>query len=538
MTKRTPRIIDRSEDLVATTGRASAIASAPAPFRKSSMNDLAVRSRTPLKARCHRPVRPILEALEARMLLYAANGDDFKFGSRITWSIIPDGTNLAGIASNLVSTMNQKLGAGNWLQPLEDAFAQWENLANVNFSQVSDNGAPLGSGNYQQGSPNFGDIRIGGLALPSNVLAVTYLPPKANGGSEAGDVFFNTSQPWHNGSDYDLETVAIHELGHDVGLGESTVVNAVMYPYYGGVQQSLASDDIAGVQSIWGPRQEDPFVQNFNNLSFAHAANVTGFMVSSSDQVFLPGLDVASQSDTYWFKVTTPANSSKVFTALVQSSGLSELSPRVAIFNSSDNGLVQTSAPANAYGTTITASITNATPNTIYYVRVTGSNSGDTGTGAYAMTLNMGPIGIATAPPPNTTVVAQPDQGGGAQQMTVGGVGTWIKEMGLGGLVPNLSSLGIQDDPLLSLSMTSLVTALSSYGILSNASFDSALAGLLQELPTGYVDGSLFESSSLSSYNGGSGPISVAQLNAILLPFFADVSVMIKLGSLLGGLRI
>jgi Matrixin len=435
------------------------------------------------KASRNRAVRPLLEGLEDRLLLYAANGDNFVFGSRITWSIMPDGTNLGGIASNLVSTMNQKLGAGNWLQPLEDAFAQWENLANVNFSQVSDNGAPLGSGNYQQGSPNFGDVRIGGLALPSNVLAVTYLPPVANGGSESGDIFFNTSQPWHIGSDYDLETVAIHEIGHDVGLGESTAVTAVMYPYYGGVQQSLASDDIAGVQSIWGPRPEDPFVQAFHNLSFANATNITGFMVSASDQVFLPGLSVASQSDTYWFKITTPANSSNNFTALVQSSGLSELSPRVAIFNAADVGLVQTIAPANAYGTTITASITNATPNTTYYVRVTGSNIGASGTGAYAMTLNMGPYGIAIDPPPNTTVMAQPDQGGGAQEMAVGGVGTSIKKMDLASQIPSLPNFDVQSDPILPLPLTTIATMASSSGLLSNANFDSALDGLLQDLP-------------------------------------------------------
>jgi len=62
-------------------------------------------------------------------------------------------TNLGGIPSNLVATMNADVGAGNWLQPLEDAFAQWENVANVNFSQVSDNGSALGAASFSREAP-------------------------------------------------------------------------------------------------------------------------------------------------------------------------------------------------------------------------------------------------------------------------------------------------------------------------------------------------------------------------------------------------
>ena len=64
------------------------------------------------------------------------------------------------------------------------------------------------------------------------------------------------------------------------------------------------------------------------------------------------------------------------------------------------------------YGTTITASITNATPNTTYYIRVSGSNTGANGSGAYDLTLNMGSQAIATLSPLNTTVSVQSDQGG------------------------------------------------------------------------------------------------------------------------------
>ena len=376
------------------------------------------------KARRQRIVRPSVEGLESRKLLYATTGDMFTYGSRITWSIVPDGTSIGGVPSNLISSLNSELGAGNWLQSFQDAFAQWENVANVNLVQVPDSGQAINSGNIQQGSASFGDIRIGGYVQGSNVLAFTLLPPPSNGGSDSGDMFFNTSLAWHINSDYDLETVAIHEIGHALGLGHSADINAAMYPYYDGVQQSPNTDDVNGIQSVWGPRQEDAFVQNTGNLTSARAANVTSFMNTSSDQVYLPGLDVASASECYWFKVTTPANTSSTLTAQVQSSGLSELSPRVMIYNAALKGLSQVSASATAYGATVAVSVGGVTPNTTYYIKVLGSNSGVTGTGAYAMTLNMGSGSIATAPPPNTLVYTQADQGAGASPDRIGGANT------------------------------------------------------------------------------------------------------------------
>ena len=198
--------------------------------------------------------------------------------------------------------------------------------------------APTGSGNYQQGSPSFGDIRIGGYAQASNILAYTLLPPPSNGGSDSGDIFLNSSIAWNIDSNYDLESVALHEIGHALGLAHSTDVNAVMYPYYNGVQQSPDTDDVNGVQSIWGPRQEDGLAVGNSNFTSAKAADITRFTNGANDQIVLPNQDVASSAESYWFKVTTPANASHNFTVQIQSSSLSELSPKVQLYNSSLKG--------------------------------------------------------------------------------------------------------------------------------------------------------------------------------------------------------
>ena len=496
------------------------------------MMDLAIPFRDAAKFSRRRSIRPVLEGLEDRMLLYAVTGDHFTYGSRITWSIMPDGTNLGGIPSNFVSTMNQKLGAGNWMNAINDAFAEWEDVANVNFAQVPDNGAPFGSGNYQQGSPEFGDIRIGGLGLSSGTLALTLLPPPANGGSDAGDVLFNTNQTWHINSDYDLESVAIHEIGHTLGLGHSTDINAVMYPYYGGVEQSPNTDDINGVQSIWRPRQEDPFVVNTGNLTSARAADVTSFMNTSSNQVYLPGLNVVNSSEGYWFKVTTPANTSGTLTAQVQSTNLSELSPRVQIYNASLQGLVQLSAPMNAYGTTIAVS-TSVTPNTTYYIKVLASNASATGSGAYAMTLNMGKGSIALSPPPNTVVAAQPDQGAGTlpskragvETLVAGTVGGLIKEWARSVEGMNPTPFVGEFDNSLTKSINDIAGRLTASGDLTNGAFDAALTAVLQEMPTGFLDESssdLFVPGQGHGKKSAASPLLTQFLLAIKSSLFSD----------------
>ena len=117
-------------------------------------------------------------------------------------------------------------------------------MANVNFTLVSDNGSPLGVSGNQQNDCRFGDIRIGGYAMSSSILAFAYLAPPANGGTNAGDMFFNTTQSWQiNGTTYDLMTVAIHEFGHAIGMGHSTDSTAAMYPAYITTKQAVNTDD-------------------------------------------------------------------------------------------------------------------------------------------------------------------------------------------------------------------------------------------------------------------------------------------------------
>ena len=213
------------------------------------------------------------------MLLYSALGDQWTYSSRITYSFMPDGTNVGGVPSALFQTLNANYPTATWEQQIEAAASLWENVTNANLALVSDGGQAVGSSGNQQDDPRFGDIRIGAVPLSSSVLAVTFVPPPANGGTDAGDILLNSNVNWQINSNYDLMTVVAHEFGHALGLGESTVSTAVMYGTYNGIKQALASDDIAGIQSIYGTRQFDQFnTGGQRNNSYATATNINSFV--------------------------------------------------------------------------------------------------------------------------------------------------------------------------------------------------------------------------------------------------------------------
>lgn len=75
-----------------------------------------------------------------------------------------------------------------------------------------------------------------------------------------GDIHFDNDEQWidklDQNSDYGIDffTVALHELGHSLGLAHSPVATAVMFPYYkeyGGGQPQLDYDDILGMYNLY-----------------------------------------------------------------------------------------------------------------------------------------------------------------------------------------------------------------------------------------------------------------------------------------------
>ena len=384
-------------------------------------------SRSPFSQPRRRAVRPLVEGLEARLLLYAATGDQWTHDSRITYSFMPDGTSVGGVSSVLFQTLNAKYATATWEHQIEDAASLWEAAANVNLALVSDGGEPVGTNGDQQEDPRFGDIRIGMVPLPAGVLAETFLPPPANGGTDAGDILFNSTVNWQINSSYDLMTVAAHEFGHALGLGESAVSTAVMYGTYNGIKQVLTGDDIAGIDSIYGSPQFDQFNNSgHHNSSLFTSLNINSYMTSNA-QIAIPNLDITTGGQAEWFFVNVPSTTTGTMKVTAQSSNLSSLAPLLQVYNSLGLLLGQTSAP-NTFGATISLS-TNVASGQGYYVKVT--DAGGAGpVGSYGLLLNFGSQTQSPIPPPNTVVTQQPDLGGGSEDDNAPPAGSVLSNIG------------------------------------------------------------------------------------------------------------
>ncbi len=134
---------------------------------------------------------------------------------------------------------------------IQGAFASWAGATNLVFSEVT-SGEDITLG-WFVGAHGDGTAFDDGGGYDSdgkwsNVLAHGFFP------AYGGDVHFDDYENWSfsSSSGIHLESIAVHELGHALGLAHSSLSTAVMYSTYsGGARTSLTSDDRAGIWSLY-----------------------------------------------------------------------------------------------------------------------------------------------------------------------------------------------------------------------------------------------------------------------------------------------
>ncbi len=376
---------------------------------------------SPFKNRAHLSLEP----LESRIVPYNTTGNAWPSPQLVTISFVPDGTNLGGQSSNLFATLNAKWSQSTWENIILKAAQEWAQQTNVNFSLVSDNGTGGGGGSYQQGDPGMGDVRIGGYNL-GTPYGQAFYPAPVNNFSISGDIDLNTAVGWHiNGSAVDLQTVAVHEFGHALGLAHSSQSSAVMYGTYNGTKRTLTSDDTAGIRNIYSsnnPRSADQYDAGANpNNTIGAAADITSLINTTTMTAVASGLDITNAGETDYFIFTTPSGVNSTITVKAQSSGLSLLAPTLTVYNSSQQQIGSVSG-AGQYGTTLSLSISGVSAGQQYYVEVAGADTSPFGTGAYAITLNLGTGSGPTVPLPNTQLLngSPLHSGGGTPESPAG----------------------------------------------------------------------------------------------------------------------
>jgi len=143
---------------------------------------------------------------------------------------------------------------------IREAFGRWSAVCSLKFAELNGNGTPDLSIAFQRGSHGDGSPFDDAGGPDGNTLAHAFFPPPA-GGTWAGSLHFDEFEAWKDqpgGSGIRLYNVALHEIGHLLGLSHSQDQNAIMYAYYGEDRNDLRADDIAGIQSLYGGPVEQP----------------------------------------------------------------------------------------------------------------------------------------------------------------------------------------------------------------------------------------------------------------------------------------
>lgn len=317
----------------------------------------------------------------------------------ITVSFAPDFVEIGRYRNELFMHLNSQMGAPDWQIEILRAFQHWSRVAGVQFAVASDSPRAFGTPGLSQSDPRFGDIRLG--AFPqTNVLGnvISFHPAH---GSWSGDIFLDTSRQFYihdwssspNFNDqYDLFTVALHEIGNSLGLVDTDRhVESVMYSNYIGPRNGLSTLDISQIQSLYGSPLADDLEPQNGNETFSTATSVD-FPADFSQTLFVSQAGrIASpvDADVYRMEATSLAENCWI---KLRARGRSLLCAQVTAYDEQLNEITTFSAE-NPLENNIVKEITGLSPGEIIYIVVQASGVPDFDFGDYQLELDFNPHG-------------------------------------------------------------------------------------------------------------------------------------------------
>jgi hypothetical protein len=184
--------------------------------------------------------------------------------------------NSAGVLGLTAAAVNTTLAA---------AFAQWQTVAPFfRFTQVM--------------GPADITIQFGGSALdsrfgnPSGVAGVGYYP-------EDGRLFFDSAETWTQPF---LLSIALHEIGHVLGLAHSTVRSSTMYPY--APTMGIDAESIEAINGLYGWKSQTPLADRGSTDGPSMATAGVASLAGNAQQLYMAWRGVHGDDGVYWSRLS------------------------------------------------------------------------------------------------------------------------------------------------------------------------------------------------------------------------------------------
>ncbi|WOH13587.1 hypothetical protein DCAR_0833097 [Daucus carota subsp. sativus] len=130
------------------------------------------------------------------------------------------------------------------------AFDRWSTVTTLTFLQTDSYSIADIKIGFYSGDHGDGEAFDGVLGT----LAHAFSPPSGRLHLDSAENWVINGENLKETSAVDLESVVVHEIGHLLGLGHSSVEDAVMFPSIpsGARKVQLDGDDVEGIQSLYG----------------------------------------------------------------------------------------------------------------------------------------------------------------------------------------------------------------------------------------------------------------------------------------------
>lgn len=326
-----------------------------------------------------------------------------------------DGPGLGSAALTYVfSHVTTQLDSATAESEIRRAMAEWSKVVAVTWQSGTN---PTGSATVNILFATYAHGDGYPFDGPGGILAHTFYPAPPNPEPLAGDMHFDDSESWHVGSDTDLFSVALHELGHALGLGHSDDPTAVMYPYYKMVT-TLAAPDKAAILTLYAaaqtstpapPPSGSPLALTVNGVAStttASSVSLSGVAAGGAGAISVMwsssggASGVAAGSASAW-SIANIALSVGVNTIVVTaSSGGSQVSKSVIVtrqtVSSTGPGTGGGGTDTTPPGLAITSPSSATMSTTAASVTIAGTASDNVGVALVSWATNFGAAGIAS----------------------------------------------------------------------------------------------------------------------------------------------